>query len=47
MLKGDINNNMTEESEVEVKEESKFEKIKRGVFKYRMEGESKSSVEKK
>lgn len=47
MLKGDINNNTTEESEVEVKEESKSEKIKRGVFKYRMEGESKILVEKK
>lgn len=47
MLKGDINNNTTEESEVEVKEESKFEKIKRGVFKYRMEGESKILFEKK
>lgn len=47
MLKGDTNNNTTDESEVEVKEESKPEKTKRGASKHRMEGESKSSVEKK
>lgn len=47
MLKGDTNNNTTEESEVEVKEESKPEKTKRGASKHRMEGESKTSAEKK